>query len=121
MAFTQSDIALQMVAQIRLLDPGISAEIGTPERKIIDTVAAALANSQVDLTGLAGSLDVSAMFGSNLDAFLSIFGFGRQQSVAASGFVIFSLVTPSTVDIRIPGNTQVVAHNVTIAPNTISD
>jgi hypothetical protein len=56
---TQQQLALQMVAQLRVLDPSISAEVGTPERKIIDTVAQALAESQIDLDVLSGSLDLT--------------------------------------------------------------
>ena len=39
MAVSQRELALQMIAQLRVLDPSISVEVGTPERKIIDTVA----------------------------------------------------------------------------------
>lgn len=121
MALTQADIAAQLIAAARIIDPGFSGEIGTPERKIIDTVAEALAQAQTDLLGIQGSLDITALSGNNLDAFLSLFGFGRQQAQAASGFVTFSIPTPATSDIRIPANQQVVAHNVVVASNTVSD
>jgi hypothetical protein len=52
MALTQSQIALQMLAQFRRLDPSVSAEVGTPERKILDTVAQSLSDSQLDLSAL---------------------------------------------------------------------
>ena len=60
MASSQREIALQMLAQLRLLDPSASAEVGTPERKILDTVATAIAENQVDLTLLQGQLDFNA-------------------------------------------------------------
>jgi uncharacterized phage protein gp47/JayE len=106
---TQQQIALQMVAQLRVLDPSISAEVGTPERKIIDTVAQALAESQVDLNILSGGLDLDSKFASDLDRFLGIFGFGRQKATKATGFVTFSRSGASTFDIPIPGGTQVIA------------
>lgn len=104
---TQSQIAQQMLSQLRLLDPSASAEIGTPERKIIDTVAQANADSQIDLVGLQSALDIDSKYGSSLDNFLAIFGFGRQSATYATGYVTFSRTTPSTSDIRIPVNSLV--------------
>src|SRR3982750_2992166 len=106
MALSQRELALQMLAQLRMLDPSVSAEVGTPERKILDTIAQALSDAQVDLTQLQGALDIDSKIGTNLDNFLALFGFGRQKAVKASGFVSFSRVTPSATDIRIPSGTQ---------------
>lgn len=106
MALTQNQLALQMLAQLRILDPSVSAEVGTPERKILDTVAQALSDSQVDLTQLSGALDVDAKYGTSLDNFLALFGFGRQKAVQATGFVTFHRDVPSTLDIRIPAGSQ---------------
>lgn len=110
MAFTAAEISQQMIAQLRVLDPSISAEPGTPERKIIDTVAAQVANSQLDLSILDSGLNIDGKLGANLDRFLALFNFGRQQPVAATGFVsLLRPNSPSTLDIRIPAGTQVVA------------
>jgi uncharacterized phage protein gp47/JayE len=109
MALTQAELSGQMLAQLRMLDPSVSAEVGTPERKILDTVAEALADAQIDLTQLAGALDIDAKYGSALDRFLTLFGFARQQATRATGFVTFSRESPSTQDIRIPALTQVSA------------
>jgi len=68
-----------MVAQMRVIDPSVSLEIGTPERKILDTVAQALSDAQVDLNVLSKALDVDSKVGSDLDKFLALFGFARQQ------------------------------------------
>lgn len=97
-----NDFSNQMVAQLRILDPSISAEVGTPERKIIDTVAQALADNQVDLTGLSNATDIDSKFGANLDAFTALFGFARQGSTTASGYVVFSRNTPAPAVINIP-------------------
>jgi uncharacterized phage protein gp47/JayE len=104
---TQSQLALQMLAQLRVLDPSISAEIGTPERKIIDTVAQALAESQVDLDVLSGQFDIDSKFAADLDRFLGNFGFGRQSAVKATGFVTFMRSSASNYDIPIPQGTVV--------------
>lgn len=107
MPVTRTDLALQMIAQLRLLDPSVSAEIGTPERKILDTVASSLYDNQIDLSALSSGLDIDSKYGAQLDRFLNIFGFARQSSVAATGFVTFSRLTPSTSDIRIPAGSTV--------------
>jgi uncharacterized phage protein gp47/JayE len=104
---TQFELSAQMVAQLRLLDPSMSAEVGTPERKIIDTVAQALNDSQIDLSALGNALDIDSKYGSALDRLLTLFGFARQISTFATGFVTFSRTTASTVDIRVPAATQV--------------
>lgn len=112
MAATQQELSAQMLAQLRMLDPSASAEVGTPERKILDTVAQALSDAQVDLTQLSGALDVDSKVGAKLDQFLALFGFGRQVAVRAQGFVNFSRTSASNIDIRIPSGTQVMASGV---------
>lgn len=99
---SQQDLSLQMLAQLRLLDPSISAAVGTPERKIIDTVAQSLFDSQIDLDALSAALDIDSKYGANLDRFFRIFGFARQSATFATGYIKFSRITPSNVDIRIP-------------------
>lgn len=110
MAVSQRELALQMLAQLRLLDPSVSAEVGTPERKILDTVAQALNDSQIDLDALATALDVNSKYGAGLDRFLNLFGFSRQKATFATGFVTFSRISPATLDIRIPANSTVAAN-----------
>jgi uncharacterized phage protein gp47/JayE len=108
----QYEISQQMVQQLRLLDPSVSAEIGTPERKIIDTVAASINDSQVDLGALQTSLDVDSKYGAALDRFLQLFGFSRQRATYATGFVTFGRTTAATSDIRVPANSTIRAANV---------
>jgi len=111
---TQRDLALQMLQQLRLLDPNLSGEVGTPERKIIDTVAQALAENQVDMNILTGAFDLDAKFGTDVDKFLGMFGFGRQQARGATGYVTFRRTTASVYDVPIPRNTQVIAPSVSV-------
>lgn len=116
MPFTSADIAAQMLQQLRVLDPAMSGEPGTPERKIIDTVAVKVAEAQLDLSALQGGFNIDSKFGANLDRFLAMLNFGRQQAVAATGFVTFSRPNaPATADIRVPAGTRV------IAPDTAGD
>lgn len=101
---TAADFSAQMVAQLRILDPNVSAEVGTPERKIIDAVAQSLADNQVDLTGLSSATDIDSKYGTNLDAFTALFGYARQGATYSSGYVVFSRNTPAPADITIPVN-----------------
>ena len=110
-----------MLAQLRLLDPSASAEVGTPERKILDTVATAIAENQVDLTLLQGQLDFNAKFGENLDRFFSLFRFNRQSATFAEGFVRFGRLVAATIDIRIPAGTQVMAPTINTTPDGTID
>lgn len=107
---SQNQIASQMVAQLRLLKPSISAEVGTPERLIIDTVAGAISEDSIDLIGLQQALNVDTKFGSNLTNFLAIFGFARQEATTATGFAVFSRAAPANVNILIPQGVLVKSH-----------
>lgn len=109
---TQAELALNMIRQLRLLDPSVSAEVGTPERKIIDTVAEQLATAQIDLTQLNSAFDLESKFGSDLDEFLAIFGFARQTGSFATGYVTFSRTTASSVSIPISVGTAISATSV---------
>jgi uncharacterized phage protein gp47/JayE len=109
---TQSELALNMIRQLRLLDPSVSAEVGTPERKIIDTVAEQLATAQIDLTQLNSAFDLESKFGSDLDEFLALFGFARQTGSFATGYVTLSRTTVSSITIPIAVGTQVSAASV---------
>lgn len=109
---TQAELALNMIRQLRLLDPSVSAEVGTPERKIIDTVAQELANAQIDLSQLNSAFDIDSKFGTDLDNFLSIFGFARQTGSFSTGYVTFSRAVASTFAVLIPVGTQIAATNV---------
>jgi hypothetical protein len=104
---TQREISSSIVAQLRLLDPDVSAEVGTPERKIIDVVSQQIAERSIDLNQLEGAADLTSKYGSDLDNFIGMFGIGRSSGTYATSFVTFSRETPSTYDIPIPVNTVV--------------
>jgi uncharacterized phage protein gp47/JayE len=107
--FTVEQIVQNIVNQLRLLDPAVSAEVGTPERKIIEATAEMIASSQVDFTVLNQQHDLDAMTGGRLDAYLSVFNFGRQSAVPSYGTVTFGRNTAATDAIIIPLGTQVQA------------
>lgn len=116
MATSQTDLAAQMIAQLRVLDPSISADVGTPERKIIDTVAQALSEATIDSNVVSGALDLDSKIGSDLDNFLAIFGFGRQLGTYATGFVNLGRTAAAVYDLTIPSNTQIYAPTISTSP-----
>jgi hypothetical protein len=105
--FTQQELSKRMRDQLYLLDPEISLEVGTPERKIIDIVAQSLGDIQFDQFIQRYQLDISTKFGQDLDDFVQLFGFARQTARRASGFVTFSRKTPAPTAIFIPSGTQI--------------
>ena len=106
---TVTDITESILNQLRLTDPSVSAEIGTPEREFIEAIAEIIASAQVDFSVLDSQHDVDTMTGSRLDSYLGLFGFQRQQGLSAAGTVTFSCTTTATADIVIPVGTPVSA------------
>jgi len=105
--FTQEEISKRIRDQLYLLDPEISMEVGTPERKIIDVVSQSLTDIQFDKFIQTYQLDIDTKFGQDLDDFVQLFGFARQTAKRASGFVKFSRSTPASTAILVPAGTQV--------------
>lgn len=107
---TVDQVVQQIVNQLRLLDPTVSAEIGTPERKIIEATAELIASQQVDFSILNEQHNIDTMSGGRLDAYLSIFNFGRQQATPSYGTATFSRNVVGTTAITVPRGTQVLAN-----------
>lgn len=107
---TVDQIAQQIINQLRLLDPAVSAEVGTPENKLINAVAELIASQQVDFNVLNSNTDLSTLSGGKIDAYLSLYNFGRQQPVPSYGVVTFGRATPATASILIPQGVQVIAN-----------
>jgi uncharacterized phage protein gp47/JayE len=119
MAISREQFSQQMVAQLRLLNTNFSAEIGTPERLIFDTVSQTLADSQIDLVGLENALNIDTKFGANLDNFVALFGFGRKGATTAGGFVVFTRNAPSNFPITVPAGTIVQSTTTTVDGGSI--
>ena len=95
-----------MRAQLALTAPGLSLELGTPERKIIDACAEAVSEAYIDQYLLGSLLDMDNKVGLELEQWVGIFGYGRLQGRAAEGVVRVSMSTPSSTDQTIPQGTQ---------------
>lgn len=107
MAKTAQEYSQQMRAQIKVLDPTLSMDPQTPERKIVDTVAEVLASASIDSYTLTYQYDIDTKVGTDLDKFVALFGFARQAGHRAVGTVTFSRATPPESDIFIDAGTQV--------------
>jgi len=116
MARSSAEISRIIRARLKVLDPDISAEPGTPERKIIDTVAETIAEAEIDQFVLDYQYDIDTKVGDDLDRFVNLFGFSRQGGRQATGTVTFSRDTPATTDIFIPIGTQIVKPASSVSP-----
>lgn len=105
---TAQDYSNQIRAQLKILDPTLSADPLTPERKIIDTVSEVLASASIDSFTLNYQFDIDTKVGTDLDKFVALFGFARQSGRRATGIVTFSKATPSSSDILIDAGTQII-------------
>lgn len=107
MASNSTQISQQIQSQLKVLIPDLSMDPLTPERKIIDTVSDVIASSSVDTYVLNYQFDIDTKVGSDLDKFVSVFGFGRQSAIPAKGTVTFSLAQPQTIDVIIAAGTAI--------------
>lgn len=119
MAQTPADISAQIRAQLKVLDPTISADPITPERKIIDTVAEVMADNQIDYYVLNYAFDIDTKVGSDLDQFVGIFGFARQAGRAATGIATFQRSTPADQNIFIDSGTQIIKPQSPVSPAVV--
>lgn len=116
---TVNEITQSIITQAKLIDPNISLEIGTPERKIVEAVAEAIATASVDIDVLSGQLYIDELAGARLDSFVSLFGFGRQLGARSTGIVTVSRETPGTYDTTIPKGTQFSTRQTGNIPNLV--
>lgn len=117
MARTAEEISRAIRAQLKLLDPDISAEPLTVERKIMDTVSEQIAQAEIDQYTQQYQFDVDTKIGEDLDRFVALFGFARQAGTRATGSVTFSRNAVATRDILIPLGTQIVAPATSVTPS----
>jgi uncharacterized phage protein gp47/JayE len=116
---SQSDISKKMRDQLKILDPEISLEPGTPERKLIDVTAQAIAESNVDTFVQFYQYDVDTRVGQDLDDLIGLFGMARQAAKRASGRVTFSRGSTAPAPILIPAGTQVARPATAVTPQVI--
>lgn len=110
------EVSQSIRAQLKILDPDLSVEPITVERKIIDTAAQEIAEGYGAQIALAYQFDIDTKAGDDLDRFAALFGFYRQGGRRATGTVTFSRATPATTDILIEGGTEVLKPASSVTP-----
>jgi hypothetical protein len=117
-AKTPDQVSADILAKLAITIPGLSFELGTPERKIIDACAEAISEAYVDQYLLGSLLDIDTKTGLELEQFVAIFGFGRLQGRQAKGVVRVELTTANVQDIPLPLGTQFYTRNA--LPGTVT-
>lgn len=103
---TPAEISSQMIQSLAVSEPELDTGVGTPIRKVLDTVAEAIAESHLDSYLLNYSYDIDNRSGADLDAFCALFGFRRLPARSASGTILLQRSTPAPQSIVIPAGAQ---------------
>lgn len=106
MSHTPAEVAAAIINTLKTTAPGLSCELGTPERKIIDACSEAISEAYIDQYIVGSLLDIETKSGLELEQFVGIFGYGRLMGRQATGVVRVELTTVSPKDIDIPKGTQ---------------
>ena len=101
-----ADVSASIIATLNTTAPGLSCELGTPERKIIDACSEAISAAYVSQYLTGSLLDMDTKVGLELEQFVGIFGFGRLQGRPSKGVVRMEMNQASTVDTPIPAGTR---------------
>ena len=99
---TVTDYENQLVAAAQQVDPLMSTSIGSPIRKILETVAITMGNSNLNTQYTNSFFDLNSKTGSSLTSLASWLGFGRLEG------------SKSTVDVTFYVNTPVVGQSISI-------
>jgi len=105
-ALSVEEITQNIIAKLSITAPGLSLEVGTPERKILESVSEAIFESQVDSTLISSQIDIDTKSGADLEDFVGVFAFGRLQGIRATGNLTFNLTVAAQQPILIPVGTQ---------------
>ena len=107
MSRSPAQVSNDILAKLKRTLPALSAEVGTPERKIIDAVGEAIAECYLDGYVASFTWDLDTKTGADLEQFIGIFDFGRLQGRKAVGTITFTLTAPATVAVVLPIGLQV--------------
>lgn len=106
MSRTPAKVAQDIIANLNTTLPGLSLEVGTPERKIIDAVGEAISEGYLDQYVTGTTLDIDTKAGLELEQFVGIFGYGRLQGRKATGIVHVELGAPAANDVHFQRSSQ---------------
>ena len=102
-------ILTRLLTSLAISDPSWDTSVGSATYKIMESVATEIANASNNSTLLTYGLNVTSYFGSELDAFVNIFGITRQLGTRSIGTAVFSTVSTAQQNYDIPLGTQVSA------------
>lgn len=105
-ARTPAQVSQDLRSKLSVTVPGLSLEIGTVERKIIDAVGEAISEASIDQVISATFLDIDTKSGIELEQFVAIFGFGRLEGRRATGTLRMELTTAATQDMEVQKGAQ---------------
>jgi len=103
-------ILTRLLTSLSVSDPTWDTTVGSATYKIMESVAQEIANATNNSTLLTYGLDVTSYFGSELDAFVNIFGITRQLGTRSIGTAVFSTTSPAIQNYDVPLGTQVSAN-----------
>ncbi|GAA1978754.1 baseplate J/gp47 family protein [Kitasatospora viridis] len=107
MATSQNDIVSQMREALRISDPELDTGVGSVARKILDAVAASVADAYVENHLLSYAYDVDAKVDADLDSFCQLFGISRIPARRAVGTVTFSRSQDLNSTVYIPVGVEI--------------
>ena len=97
----------RLLTALSVSDPTWDTTVGSATYKIMESVAQEIANASNNSTLLTYGFDVTSYFGTELDAFVNLFGITRQLGTRSTGTVVFSTNTAASQNYTIPLGTQV--------------
>ena len=100
-------VLARLQAALSVYDPTWDVSVGTATYKILEAVAQEIAYANNNSTLQTYSYDINTKFGTELDAFVNLFGLYRQLGQRATGLVTFTTSTPAVNIIDIPVGVQV--------------
>jgi hypothetical protein len=113
-ATTQADIFSQLKAALAASMPEMDTSIGTPMAKIMDSLAATIADAYVENQLQTYTYDIDSKTGADLDGFCQLFGIARLPAKRSSGTVTFTRGSSNTdAIVFIPINLQVTSSTET--------
>ena len=87
---TQESIVAQIRQALQVSEPALDTSIGSPVRSILDAVGEVIAETTADQYLLNYHYDIDTKSGSDLDAFVQLFGIYRFPAKRATGTITFS-------------------------------
>lgn len=102
-------ILSRLISSLTVSDPVWDVSVGSATYKILESVANEIAITSNNATLQTYSFDVNSKAGTELDAFVNLFGMSRQLGKRAYGTVTFTISSPASLAINIPVGTQVYA------------